>query len=597
MGMTHRISIPHLLASIALAAGMIAPATESRASTSGVNAHIPTDPIMDSTVDAGIGWVRIDFVWAFVEIERDRFEWAIYDTLIEGLQARGLRIYASVVGTPSWATSGSEFSGVPDNPDEWKAFCYLAAKRYRGRIDAWGFWNEPNLDHFWEGSRWAYLNEILIPGIDAVRTADPDALVAGPDLAHLNSGDWDDWLDDVVSQAGDMLDVVTHHAYPSDGSAGNVTEKLTEGGDYPWDPPSVRSVLEDAGWGHRPVWLTETGVESGRYGEVGQENFYDDLLADWFGEDRGHTWLDRIFFYEMTDPSNNPDLSWGILNPPPGLEPKLAYHAYAAFIQNTPVDGAEITIHGLPAFIGSRETVALRFEILNTGTTTWTEADGYTLIFDVDLPGWGHEVEPFAGTEPVHPGDSIVFDGTLRSAFIPPSYPSQTVHLYVRMARTEGPRFGDAPFPSVVHTARVPPVLVLQPTASEVPFNGQVSFSVIVESETDTSYQWRRDTVVLADDHRITGSREATLTVSAAGFGDLGDYDCVVTNAAGSVRSVPVALVLAGSPIRRTSGRLIPGDAATVDRWRRFTAHRLRFDDPQPRPVVGRPSEETPQIR
>lgn len=597
MTMTLRTSLPHLMAAIALVAAVMSSAPDSRASTFGVNAHIPNGPIMDATVDAGIAWVRIDFVWAFVEIAPDRYEWAIYDALIDGLEERGLRIYASVLGTPSWATSGSEFSGVPDDPDQWKEFCYRAAKRYRGRIDAWGFWNEPNLGHFWEGGRWTYVNEILVPGIDAVRTADPEALVAGPDLAHLISADWDDWLDDIVSATADMLDVVTHHAYPSDGSAGDVTDKLAEGGDFPWDPPSVRAVLEDAGWRFRPVWLTESGVESDVYGEVGQERFYVNLLAEWYGEERGHTWLDRIFFYEMTDPSNNLDLSWGILNPPPGLEPKLAYHAYADFIENVAVDDAEITIHGLPQFIGSWETVPLQFEVVNTGTTTWTDVDGYRLIFDVELPGWGHEVEGLAGIEPVQPGESVVLEGSLRSAVIPAAYPSQPVHLYMRMTRTGGARFGDSPYPAVIHTARIPPVIAEQPVASDVPYNGTVSFTVEVDSVTDPVYQWRRDTVDLVDDHRITGSGEATLTISAVGFADLGDYQCVVTNDAGPVRSEIAPLTLAGSPVRRPSGRIVPGESAVAERWRRFMANRFRPDSGPGRPTVAAPMEGRSGIR
>ena len=597
MEMKDRHLFSRLFTTIALAAVVTSAATESPASTFGVNAHIPSGAIMDSAVDAGIAWIRIDFVWAFIEVGPDQYEWATYDALIDGLEARGLRVYASVVGTPAWATSGSEFSGVPDDPDKFREFCYRAAKRYRGRVDAWGFWNEPNLGHFWEGNRWTYLDEILIPGIDAVRTADPDALVAGPDLAHLTSADWDDWLDDIVSETRDMLDVVTHHTYPSDGTARDVTEKLTEGGDFPWDPPSVRSVLDDARWRYRPVWLTETGVESDFNGEVWQEHFYDDLLAEWFGEDRGHTWLDRIFFYEMTDPGNSPDLSWGILNPPPGLEPKLAYHAYASFIDAALVDDAEITIHGLPEFIGSRETVPVQFEILNSGTTTWTEADGYSLIFDAEPPGWDTVVESMTGIDPVEPGDTIVFDGSLRSATIPPSYPSQPVHVYVRMARAEGPRFGEAPYPAVIHSAHIPPVILQQPVASDVPYNGTVSFSVDVDSETDLTFQWRRDTVVLADDHRISGSGEARLTVSAAGFADLGDYDCVVTNAAGPIRSDLVALTLAGSPIRRPSGRISPGDPSIVERWRTFKAYRFQPSTGPTRPPLVRPNEGRPRFR
>jgi len=103
------------------------------ASTFGVNAHVPQEAVADEVVEAGIGWVRIDFQWVAVELERDVYDWKRYDALLDRLEARGLRVYAGLASTPAWATSGSELSGVPDDPDQWQEFCYLAASRYRWR--------------------------------------------------------------------------------------------------------------------------------------------------------------------------------------------------------------------------------------------------------------------------------------------------------------------------------------------------------------------------------------------------------------------------------------------------------------------------------
>jgi hypothetical protein len=490
---------------------------------------------------------------------------------------------ATAGGTPAWATSGSEFSGVPDDPTDFKEFCYIVASRYRGRIHAWGFWNEPNLDHFWEGGRSQYTNEILIPGIEAVGRADPDTLMVGPDLAHLQSADWDDWLEDIVSDTRQLLDVVTHHVYPSDGSAGNVTEKLNEGGDFPWEPPSVRSVLEDAGWRGRPVWLTETGVESDVVGEAGQEDFYLDVLEDWFGPDRNNSWISRIFFYEIVDPGNDPSLSWGILESPPGLEPKLAYHAYSSFIEDSEVDDAEIRIHGLPRFMGSNDVAPLSFAVTNTGTTTWFAVEGYYLIFDVEALGWVHDVEPIAVTDPVLPGETVILEAVLRSPFTSVAYPPDPVSIAVRMTKIGSWRFGDGPHPTVIHTAHEPATVVVQPVPSVSHFNGRAAFGIEVESETDTTYQWRRNTVPLEDDHHYAGTDATELAITGIGFDSLGDYDCVVTNAAGSVVSETASLATIGSPIRRPTGRWGEPTTSLLQRWLDFIAGR-----PGPNQPAGR---------
>jgi len=87
------------------------------ASTFGVNAHVPQEAVADEVVEAGIRWVRVDFQWSAVEHERDVYYWKRNDALIDRLEVRGLRIYAGLGATPAWATSGSEFSGMPDDPD------------------------------------------------------------------------------------------------------------------------------------------------------------------------------------------------------------------------------------------------------------------------------------------------------------------------------------------------------------------------------------------------------------------------------------------------------------------------------------------------
>jgi hypothetical protein len=546
----------------------------ARASTFGINAHVPSEAIQNEIVEAGVGWVRVDVVWGLIEVHRDTFDWVRYDSLIDTLQSRGLRIFATLQGTPQWATSGSEFSGVPDDPADWREFCYAVASRYRGRVDAWGFWNEPNLGRFWQGTRTQYIDEILLPGIEAVSTADPGALLAAADLAHLSSGAWETWMARVLDDAGHLLDVFAHHVYPSNGTAGDVTYKLTEHGGLPWDPPSVREVLDDGGWGDRPFWLTETGVESDAYGESGQASFYGNLLGLWFGSERDHDWIDRIFFYEMADPSNDPTLSWGILEAPPGLEPKLAYFTYRDFIAAELVDDAEVATEDLPPFVGSRERLEPSFVIRNTGTTSWTSTAGYQLLIEIDDIRWQVAVDPLPDTALVNPGDTITLDATLLAPVAYPFQAPRPTTIEVRMQLAGERPFGTGVRHRLVLTAREPPQLTRQPAPASSPYNGLAVFSVEVANPATASYQWRRNTVALADDHRHAGATTPELTVSGVGFDALGDYDCVVTNDAGSIASLPAALTLAGEPIRRPGERL-PGELPELlQRWLDF--RRLR---------------------
>ncbi len=308
----------------------------------GINAHAPSGAELQFRFDkveaAGIGWVRIDFVWALVESQPDFYDWSLYDEIVAAAQVRGLQILAIIAYTPSWATDGPPITGVPRDVADWEEFCFLAAKRYGQTIRSWEVWNEPNLPHFWDGSRGDYIDLILRPAADAIRAANPDAQVGGPALAHLISGDtdWYRWLPDVLEQAGDRLDFATHHVYDSDGHQ-DVTEKLeaeTLFGEIPelWDliPPSVREVLVEAEWLDQPVWLTETGWATNEVGEEQQATYYEGLLSQWLKGDPLRDWIDKIFFYEIQDFAK-PDVPlWGILRTDGSEKP--AYAAYRDFI-------------------------------------------------------------------------------------------------------------------------------------------------------------------------------------------------------------------------------------------------------------------------
>ena len=342
-----------LAALVAAALGLLAPsgAGGQEVSPYGVNVHAPGGTqlaLLDRVAEAGIGWVRIDFVWAAIEREKGVYDWSHYDALVGAARARGLEVLAIIAYTPKWATDGPEVSGVPRDVADWRRFCTRAAQRYRHSILAWEVWNEPNLPRFWAGTRDQYIDGILIPAADAIHAANPQARVAGPGLAHLTSASWPNWLLDTLERAGDRLDVVTHHLYDGDGYA-DVTEKLdgsTRFANTPafWrlEPPSVREVLKRAGARDKPFWLTETGWESGLIGEEAQAANVRGLLGQWLGSAAGaRNWVQKVFLYELEDA---PGFSFGLLRPDYSAKP--AYHALRAFVAEHPAAVPVLELHG-----------------------------------------------------------------------------------------------------------------------------------------------------------------------------------------------------------------------------------------------------------
>lgn len=320
-------------------------AHDAAGSPFGLNIHAPVGEslgfLLDRTAGVGVGWVRIDLVWAAVEPEPGLERWKDYDALVAAARARGLEILAIIAYTPAWATDGPAISGVPRDVGDWSDFCFRAASRYREQIHHWEVWNEPNIQRFWSGSRAEYLKTILVPAAAAIRAANPEAKVGGPALAHgtTEGRDWHGWLADVLREADESLDFVTHHLYDLDDPAG-VLARLSGTTEHGGDPsrwnevePSLREVLAHAGF-DRPVWLTETGWQTTRLDESRQAELYRRFLDLWLGSDRRPDGLtagpEKVFFYELMDSRDPRFAKYGLLRS--SGRPKPSYVALRDFI-------------------------------------------------------------------------------------------------------------------------------------------------------------------------------------------------------------------------------------------------------------------------
>jgi hypothetical protein len=104
---------------------------------------------------------------------------------------------------------------------------------------------------------------------------------------------------------------------------------------------------------------------------------------------------------------------------------------------------------------------------------------------------------------------------------------------------------GSGPDPTQTWAWLGPPLQITQaPSASSVSCGSPASFSVGATGPGTLSYQWRRGGTALADDGRITGSKTASLSISATALADQGSYDVVVSSACGSLAAPAAALTV-----------------------------------------------------
>lgn len=93
-----------------------------------------------------------------------------------------------------------------------------------------------------------------------------------------------------------------------------------------------------------------------------------------------------------------------------------------------------------------------------------------------------------------------------------------------------------------VNVPAVAPSLTTQPVAQTVNSGANATFTVVASGTAPLSYQWRKGGVALTDGAVVSGSATAALTLTAVSVADVGSYDVVVTNTAGSATSNAAAL-------------------------------------------------------
>jgi hypothetical protein len=173
--------------------------------------------------DAGFHWVKQRFEWRNIEGKnKGNFEWNEPDRIVDAISQTGLKTIARVDNQPQWASSTVQWpgSGPPDNPKDWSDFLTALATRYKGRIQAYEVWNEPNIDREW-GNKQPDPNAyavMLRASYQAIKAADPQALVVSAGMSPTTENDQHaipdlQFIQQIYAAgAGDSFDILGVHA-------------------------------------------------------------------------------------------------------------------------------------------------------------------------------------------------------------------------------------------------------------------------------------------------------------------------------------------------------------------------------------------------
>jgi hypothetical protein len=292
--------------------------------------HQTRDRVFAGVAATGVGWVRVDMPWSWVEphgptIRNGHGHWGGIDSVVQAADRYGLKLIPVLGFTPSWASDSGELWAFPYS-QPFEEFFAAALRRYP-QIPAWELWNEPNFERFAKPRPDpAGFVEFLRAARRARDSVGSSAKLISGGLAPGADIDIVTWVNEMAMRGGlGLIDGLGVHPY-------SVAD--------PDDPRSWMMQLEalheqlaDLGRPDLPLWLTEYGAPTvpvaNGYGPALTEPQQADRLRTAFALATRFDWIANLTWYEYQDSCNDmqfdPECNFGLVRS--DLSPKPAYDA------------------------------------------------------------------------------------------------------------------------------------------------------------------------------------------------------------------------------------------------------------------------------
>ncbi len=159
------------------------------------------DKALEHAAKLGTKRIRVNVLWSRVLISDASHKTVpahgpVYDfSRIDALQAaaakRSIKLQLTVSGpAPAWATADRKVGGYKPDPVKFSAFVRTVAAHFKGRVDRYAIWNEPNLSAWLAPSSTspAQYRSLYRRAYAVIKTVDPHAKVLFGELAPNRDG-------------------------------------------------------------------------------------------------------------------------------------------------------------------------------------------------------------------------------------------------------------------------------------------------------------------------------------------------------------------------------------------------------------------------
>jgi hypothetical protein len=172
--------------------------------------------------------IRVNIQWAKVvnspgkkkRPKKRRYDFASYDALINAAKRHGIKLQVNITGmAPAWATNNHKVSGDRPNVKYFKEFARAVVKHFRGHVDRYAIWNEPNYKA-WLGPSSAspkLYHKIYKTSYELIRKYNPKAKILIGETAPFGQSGRStpplEWLRRLAKYGRLRADGYAHHPY------------------------------------------------------------------------------------------------------------------------------------------------------------------------------------------------------------------------------------------------------------------------------------------------------------------------------------------------------------------------------------------------
>ena len=200
------------------------------------------EPLFDKMREAGVQWLRTDFVWGIIERKKGEYNFKIYDEIVDALAARNIKVLGIITGGRH-----KQFYINKEDRQDWLNYIAATVEHFKGRVSHWEIINEHDIGKLNDREFAAEYGRALKAACQTIRKTNPDATILYGGLAGVDKGYIETTLKECPTG---NFDVMNFHSYPAPRPPEPLLENRIK---------TMEEAMDNCG-GRKPIWTTEIGA-------------------------------------------------------------------------------------------------------------------------------------------------------------------------------------------------------------------------------------------------------------------------------------------------------------------------------------------------